>query len=61
MTKSARQARKKSMDEEALQARESQCNGKLLAPLDLSGPDSGDRHTHTHIYIYIYIYIYVCV
>ena len=43
MTKSARQARKKSMDEEALQARESQRNGKLLAPLDLSGPDSGEE------------------
>ena len=40
MSESARRARKKRMAEEALQTRESQCNGK---PLDLSGPDSGRR------------------
>ena len=43
MTKSARRAIKKRMTEEALQARESQRNGKPLAPLDLSGPDSGEE------------------
>ena len=43
MTKSARRAKKKRMAEEALQARSSQHNGKPLAPLDLSAPESGEE------------------
>ena len=40
MTKSGRRARKKRMAQEALQARKGPRDGKPLAPLDLSGPES---------------------
>ena len=44
MTKSARWAKKKRMAQEALQAREGPRDGKPLAPLDLSGTESGGEN-----------------